>query len=178
MTSRGVRRSDLSCRYGPMHPIACNKPLRVESAQWVDLPGDLAGARSVSAIPGTCSSLPDGPPLAKAIRLPSCAGSRRIRRLRPRLNHLIHNRRLHAPHSSHPETAMARTADLYPGIGGEHPVLLRDVSRFVRRQPDLFTVQHAVHPGFDRGGRYGLAALIRKRSPITRRRSATGPDGD
>ena len=32
--------------------MTCYNPLRVESAQWVDLLSDLAGARSVSAILG------------------------------------------------------------------------------------------------------------------------------
>jgi hypothetical protein len=45
-------RDDLPCRYGLVHPITSYNPLRVESAQWVDLLRDLAGARSVSAILG------------------------------------------------------------------------------------------------------------------------------
>src|SRR6267154_326074 len=56
----------------------------------------------------------------------------------------------HAPLSRDPEAAMARTEDLRPGIDGECLVLLFDVQRFVRHQPDLFALQHAVHPGFDR----------------------------
>ncbi|MFK4552443.1 hypothetical protein ABH944_004093 [Caballeronia udeis] len=40
---------DPPCRHGL---ITRYNPLRVESAQWVDLPGDLAGACSVSAILG------------------------------------------------------------------------------------------------------------------------------
>ena len=43
------RTGDLPCRQGP---ITRYNPLRVESAQWVDLQRDLAGARSVSAIIG------------------------------------------------------------------------------------------------------------------------------
>jgi len=45
-------RDDLPCRYGLVHPITSYNPLRVESAQWVDLLRDLAGARSASAILG------------------------------------------------------------------------------------------------------------------------------
>lgn len=45
-------RADLPCRYGLIHPITTNNPLRVEFGQWVQLARELLAARSLSAVVG------------------------------------------------------------------------------------------------------------------------------
>jgi sterol desaturase/sphingolipid hydroxylase (fatty acid hydroxylase superfamily) len=47
-----AERDDLPCRYGLVHPMTTNNPLRVEFAEWISLARDLAKARGLRALLG------------------------------------------------------------------------------------------------------------------------------
>lgn len=45
-------REDLPCRYGLIHPVTTNNPLKVEFGQWLQLGRELLAARSLTAVLG------------------------------------------------------------------------------------------------------------------------------
>jgi len=47
-----AERDEVPCRFGLVHPLTTNNPLKVEFAEWISLARDLAGARSLRAVAG------------------------------------------------------------------------------------------------------------------------------
>jgi len=47
-----AERDEVPCRFGLVHPLTTNNPLKVEFAEWISLARDLARARSLRAVAG------------------------------------------------------------------------------------------------------------------------------